>query len=383
MQGSIHTQNLIKNNSLNLHLFKSMAVVRLSAMGDCILLQPTLLRILKHCPSLEIDWYIDRNWAPLFPKVDRLNLIPISKPKKLKDYFELKKQYFHKQYDVLLAMQASLRSNFLYSFINAPLKIGFDKQRAKDGQFLWTNAHIQAGEDHLCDGFARFADVLGIPAEAKTWNIASAGSDSLPPAIKTAIEQKRILIGINPAASKLERTPIVEFWTRLFEYWKELSTLDVDPIFVIMGGPSKLEADLAQQIMLQNSTGLEILNFVGKTNLLELSELLKQMHCLISPDSGPVHLANALGTPVVGLYAVAPSKLSGPYNYQHLTFDRYPEALVIFKKTELNEVKWGTRVHNRDAMNLINPYDVAQRVLQLLADDKQLTRDEQEASGKH
>ena len=155
--------NEFKNHTLDLKSIRRIAVMRMSAMGDCILLQPTILRILKHCPHVEIDWFIDKAWASLFPKIERLNLIPIPKPRSIKDYLTLKNTVFNQEYDILLAMQASFRSNLMYTFIKAPLKIGFDKKRARDGQWLWTNARIQAGEDHLCDGFARFADALNIP----------------------------------------------------------------------------------------------------------------------------------------------------------------------------------------------------------------------------
>ncbi|HBF09060.1 MAG TPA: hypothetical protein DDW29_12455 [Gammaproteobacteria bacterium] len=359
--------NEFKNHTLDLKSIRRIAVMRMSAMGDCILLQPTVLRILKHCPHVEIDWFIDKAWASLFPKIERLNLIPIPKPRSIKDYLTLKNTVFNQEYDILLAMQASFRSNLMYTFIKAPLKIGFDKKRARDGQWLWTNARIQAGEDHLCDGFARFADALNIPEEPKLWNIVTAESNELPDVINQTVETGRPIIGILPAASKLERTPEPSFWAAFLESWKEqLEPGRIEPLFVILGGPSATEAELAQDILNINAGSVDMLNFAGKTSLPVLAGIIKQLQVLISPDSGPAHLANALHTPVIGLYAVAPSKLSGPYNFRHLTFDCYEEAVEKYLGLSVENTKWGTRVHNRAAMSLIEPSAVVARTLEVL-----------------
>ena len=74
---------------------RHLVVIRLSAMGDCILVQPTLLRILSALPEVEIDWFMDKSWAALFPAIDRLNIIAIDKPKTIHDYLALRKKYFH------------------------------------------------------------------------------------------------------------------------------------------------------------------------------------------------------------------------------------------------------------------------------------------------
>lgn len=353
--------------------WRRIAVIRLSAMGDCILLQPTLIRILDHFPQLEIDWYIDTLWVSLFKPIPRLNLIPIRKPKTMQDYLSLKRQHFDQKYDVLLAMQASFRANLLYSFIKAPLKIGFDWQRSRDGQWLWTNRRIAAGQDHLCDGFARFADALGVPAVPKCWQLEQASlpelsQTRLPVMVFEVLQQRRPVIAIVAAASKLERTPEAEFWRDCIQHLdKDLSSGQIfKPILLLLGGPAALEKELSLEITTDLATSLEVYNLVGQTSLRELAGLLAHATCLISPDSGPVHLANALGTPVVGLYAVAPSKLSGPYDFQHLTFDKYNEAVQTFLKVDPTTVAWGTRVHDRKAMSLIAADLVARRVADLV-----------------
>jgi len=345
-----------------------IAVVRLSAMGDCILLQPILLRILEYWPEVEIDWYIDKTWAPLFQDTDRLNLIAIDKPRRLRDYRKLKQQYFQQEYDVLLAVQASFRANLLYAAIRAPLKIGFDRARARDGQHFWTNHRIAAAQDHLRDGFGRFADLLGVPKSPMIKERIQLAPKATLPAEFLRLGDTVPLIGILPAASKLERSPYPEFWinliNRIDQQCEKLGGRMV-PKIVLLGGPSISERKLSAEILAGIDNPIE--SIVGKTNLPQLACAINALSCLIGPDSGPLHLANALQTPVIGLYAVAPGALSAPYRYKALTFDCYEEAVRRFLKKDPKTVPWGTRVHDRRAMKLFDPKAVSQRVMQVLA----------------
>ena len=346
---------------------RRIALMRLSAMGDCILLHPIALQILKHFPDAEIDWFMDPAWVSLFPRVGRLNIVPFKKPRGLRDLRSARQCLSARSYDVVLAMQASLRANVLYSFFHAPLKIGFDKRRARDGQWLWTNHKIQAGDDHLLDGFARFADVLGVPREAPVWNLAGAARDDFSPEL-SAVFDRAPVVGILPAASKLERTPTPAFWQKLLQAFAHKSTdrpLHATTV-LLLGGPSVLEKDLAREILAGEVEGLNVINLVGKTSLYLLSGILRELNCLVSPDSGPAHMANAHKTSVIGLYGVAPSKLSGPYNNMDLVFDVYQRGVEQFLGKGIGDVKWGERVHNRAVMDMINPDEVADRLISVL-----------------
>ena len=352
---------------IDMHNIRRIAIIRLSAMGDCILLQPTVLRILEAFPEVQIDWYIDKAWVSLFPKIPRLNMIAIQKPRTIKDYLELRKRYFHQQYDVLLAMQASFRANLIYTFVRAPIKIGFDSQRARDGQWLWTNSRIAAGEDHLADGFARFADELGAPPRDMFWQLSTPPVEDLPLSISQALARQQPILACVPAASKLERTPFPVFWQEMLQRVQELSKEGaLQPLVLLLGGRAKLEKELADEIQKGLGQDQPCINIVGQTSLFLLAGILKYANVLVSPDSGPAHLANAVQTPVIGLYAVAPSKLSGPYASQHLTFDVFDQAVEKYLKVKGSEVQWGTRVHQREAMNLIDPLEVAQQVIDIL-----------------
>jgi heptosyltransferase I len=100
-------------------------------------------------------------------------------------------------------------------------------------------------------------------------------------------------------------------------------------------------------------------NLIGKDTINQSVALLQQATVVVSPDSGPAHLASAVGTPVIGLYAATPSKRSGPYNSLELCVDQYAEASRKFRYKEPGELRWGQRIEFPGVMDLIKPDDVA------------------------
>ena len=91
--------------------------------------------------------------------------------------------------------------------------------------------------------------------------------------------------------------------------------------------------------------------------------MLQRADLVISPDSGPAHIASALNTPVIGLYAATWSQRSGPYNSLHLCVDRFEEAARQYRDREATELRWGTRIEEPGVMDLIRPQDVIEQML--------------------
>ena len=104
------------------------------------------------------------------------------------------------------------------------------------------------------------------------------------------------------------------------------------------------------------------LNLVGKDTLEQSKALLKKADLVISPDSGPAHIASALGTPVIGLYAATWSRRSGPYNSLDLCVDRFAEAAMKFRKSTAEDLRWGTRIEEPGVMDLVETADVIKKL---------------------
>ena len=95
------------------------------------------------------------------------------------------------------------------------------------------------------------------------------------------------------------------------------------------------------------------LNLIAKTNLKELLSIINGAKCMISPDSGPAHMATAMGTPVIGLYATTNPDRARPYLSANWVVNLYPDAIDKKYHKQVEEMPWGTRVRDEWAMNLI------------------------------
>ena len=105
-----------------------------------------------------------------------------------------------------------------------------------------------------------------------------------------------------------------------------------------------------------------IVDLVGKTSLKRLLALLGRAAALVCPDSGPAHMGTAVGTPVIGLYASTNPDRAGPYANRDCTVNKYAEAVMQEYGRRVEDLPWGTRVHDPSAMQLILVEEVCRQV---------------------
>ncbi len=338
----------------------NIAIVRFSALGDVLLVVPAVQALRRSYPQATITWITSPQAYSLLQGLEGVNFEVYDKPRTLADYRAFYRAYSQRKFDVVLAMQANLRINLLYPALHAPLKIGFDRTRAREGQWLFCNRRIAFTNSHLADSFLAFAAELGADISKVDWNLPVAETDR-----SWADEQMqalpRPLIAIHPLSSKQERN-----W--IFGRYAEVIERAVDQWqagFVISGGNAAEEQDFCAR--LARIAPDRTLNLCGQTTPRQLAAVLAQADVLIAPDTASVHIARAMNTPVLGLYAVASPALSGPYKAQEYVVNRYPNAVRKFLGKDPERVPWNTRVHHPDAMSLIQVADVLQQLDRLFA----------------
>ena len=101
----------------------------------------------------------------------------------------------------------------------------------------------------------------------------------------------------------------------------------------------------------------DALDLIGKDTLKQLPALLARADLLVTPDSGPMHIANAMGTKVLGLHAATNPHRSGPYSDRRYCVDRYDDAARKFRGTPASALKWGTKIEADGVMDLITVDD--------------------------
>lgn len=330
---------------------ENICILRLSAIGDICHTLPIVRTIQNHWPSTKITWVIGKTEYELVKGISEINFIIFDKKNGFKEYLKIRKQLQDLKFDVLLHMQMSLRSSIVSLMIKSKFKVGFDRERAKDGQWLFTNNKIKAqSKQHVMDSLFGFSEFLGIKEHNHTWDI---------PISEEAQKSANVLIGnnsnyviISPCSSKDYRNWHTQGYAAIADYISEKYHYDV----VLTGGNSEIEQRYGTEIY--NACSYKPLNLIGKTNLNELLAIIKNATCMISPDSGPAHMSTAMNTPVIGLYATTNPKRARPYLSSEWTVNRYPEAInKKFDKT-VETVAWGTRVRDDWAMNLISVKDV-------------------------
>ena len=339
-----------------------ICIVRLSAIGDVCLMIPTIKAIQKKLPKSQITWIISNPAYQLVKEITGINFIVIDKPRSISDYLTLYKQFAQDRFDIVLAAQANLRVNLLYPALKAPIKIGFDKQRARDLQWLFTNKRIPFNNEHLLDSFLAFAKAIGVESTEIDWEIPLHKSDEDRADELFPLTAPKTTIAINPITSKEERN-----WP-LYRYIQLINSIHekYDAQIILTGGPNPEEQEQILNIIKQVHRHDKVTNTAGTLSLTQLAATLGRASCLISPDTAAVHIASAMKTDVIGLYTVAPTKLSGPYFSKELTIDKFNEAVSTILAKEPYTIPWKTRVHSEKAMQLIEVNEVMDKLAMII-----------------
>ena len=125
---------------------KSLCILRLSAIGDICHTLPVIRLIQDTWPETKLTWIIGKTEYSLVDGIDDIEFIVVDKKQGWASYTQLRHALKGRQFDALIHLQMSLRSSIINRLIKAPIKLGFDKARAKDMQWLFTNAKIAAAK---------------------------------------------------------------------------------------------------------------------------------------------------------------------------------------------------------------------------------------------
>ncbi len=344
---------------------KRICLLRLSALGDVTHVLPVLNALRKEWPNCQISWIIGEFERKLFGDLAGVEFLTFNKKAGLSAYRQLFSILRQRQFDVLLHMQLSLRANLIASMVNSPLKIGFDRQRSKEGHSLVINERIgYVAQQHVLEAFISFLQPLGlhdieIDHAMPISDLAAAQAAKLIPGRKPYVV-------ISPASSHALRNWSIEGYASVADHLIRTHGL----VVVFCGGKSDLERNMG--VAIERQMKEKPLNLIGRDTLMQMVAILDKALFLVSPDSGPVHIANAVGTPVLGLYAATDPWRSGPYHSRHRCVDVYAKAAQKFLGKQSSELKWGKKIEVPGVMSLIKIDEVIARVDQMV--DESLSR---------
>jgi heptosyltransferase I len=339
---------------------ESLCVMRLSAVGDVCHTLPVVRTLQAAWPTTRITWIVGKLEASLVGDIPGIEFIIFDKSQG--PYRQMRRALKGRRFDLLLHMQMSLRASIASLAVKAPVRLGFDRERAHDLQWLFTNRRIpHRDRQHVMDSLFGFSEALGVERHVLRWDIP----------VPAAAEQAAIqLIGgrptliISPCANprfRNWRSWQPEYYATLAEHAASKHGMQV----FITGGKSEIEKSYGERITALSKA--PVTDLVGKTKLKELLALLKQATVLVSPDSGPIHMGTAAGIPVIGIYATTNPDRAGPYLSQRWRVNRYPDALQKFDGLTPETAPWGTRVRDPKAMDCITVADVTGKLDELMS----------------
>jgi len=315
-------------------------------------------------PDTPITWVIGKTERSLLEGAKGIEFITFDKSLGMGAVLDVRRQLRGRHFPVMLQMHASMRSNLASAVISARRRIGFDRARARDKQWLFTNERIpERRHRHVMDGLFEFAEYLGVTDRTLRWDIPVSPADEQF-AADLATGPGPLVI-ISPCSSQRFRNYrnwSIENYIGAVHHLQQKHAARI----VITGASTDIENEYATAIA---AAGQDIVNLTGKTSLKQLLALIGKAALVLCPDSGPAHMAAATGTPVVGLYATSNRHRTGPYFSQHLVADRYPDAVAAEFGKDVSALRWGQRVRSPEAMNRITLAEVAEKIDTVLDTD--------------
>lgn len=312
--------------------YKRILIVKMSSLGDVIHALPTLYAIRKNWPNAHITWAVHEQFSgplPGKPWLDDVLFIDKKKLKSLSYLWTLRRLLHERHFDMCLDLQCLAKSAIVSFLSGAKEKYGYWELR--EGSNLVNKALMGPNKyGHVIERYLDTVRALGGTVDAIEFPMHESAEAANAGAAKLAAQglpDGADYVVIAPGARwTVKEWPIGHFG----ELCKRLATKEQ---YVVLVGASsdKAKADEIQAL----AASPYVLNLTGQTSLEELVEVIRRCKLYISADTGPLHIANALKRPLIGLYGTTSPERTGPYggDYVHIivspTSKATPEAPLV------------------------------------------------------
>lgn len=278
-------------------------------LGDVVMSTAFVNAVGQLYPDAQIDVIIKKelsNIAPLIPGLTQIH--PFSKQEfsGLGGVYRFGKKLKTEKYDLFFNLPQSLSSLVMARATGAKKRVGFGKE---GGFFLLTNSLKKPLNLHRVDEYVSLLEQF-------TSKIIAQKQVTLNAPVTAPKQNNRVLINFNSEASS-RRMPLDKGRALL----NKLTAAFPGITFGLIGSPK--EADFVSQLISGSDNPERLENHAGQTNLPGLCSLMAQSAAMLTTDSGPAHLANSVGTPVIVLFGAGNEHNTAPYNKQNLTVLRY------------------------------------------------------------
>ena len=299
-----------------------LLVVRLGSLGDLVHTLPAVAAIRRVLPHVEIDWLVDavhEEFLSLVPVITSAVRLRAPTPG---GWVEVIRRLRGRRYDAALDFQGLVKSATLARLSGAPRVVGFDRpslREAAAAPFYREHVIIPAGV-HVIEKNLRLASAVGAPADAVEFPIVEPASPALD-IVRSRAPDGFVLV--NPGAAWPNKRWPPDRFGRLARWIRDRYRARS----VVLWGPG--ERELAAEVA-RHSGGAAA--EAPPTRLPDLVALCRAARLIVSGDTGPTHIAAAVGTPVVALFGPTDPGRNGPWSAGDISLSRYPECECHYER---------------------------------------------------
>lgn len=333
-----------------------ICIVMMSAVGDTVHVLPAINALKRHDPTLRITWILQPLPASLVrghPAIDEIILFDPARG--WRAYADIARHARSMRFDLVIDFQVAMKAGLVTQLLKSPRKIGFDRPRARDLNWLFTTERIPPHPpQHVAEQYLEFIRYLGIEPEPVEWGLG-------PFPDERAWQREFIAdagspyAAINVATSNPDRDWMHDRWAAVIDALRARYGLRA----VIVGGRSARE--IAACATITAAARYRPVDALG-SGFRKLVGILDGAEVVLALDSAPLHLAVAVGRPVVSLMSNADPRRTGPFRSWHdLIIDAYHDpgetSPVSMKR------RWGRmpRITVDDVLERLERWDVRYR----------------------
>ena len=296
-----------------------ICIVMMSAVGDAVHVLPVINALKRHAPACRITWLLQAAGASLVRghrSVDEI--IIFDRTAGLRGFVDIRRELVKREFDLVIDLQVYFKAGLITAMTRSPVKLGFDRERARDLNWLFTTHRIPARAigQHVQDQYFEFLEALGVSPQPVEWDLGP-WSNELAWRDEFFAKLDRPAASIVVATSKPEKDWLPERWAQVVDILYD--DYGLQPVLV--GGRSPRELHAEQVIM--STARTKPVSALG-SGLRNLVGILSGSALVLSPDTGPLHMSVALERPVISLMGYTNPRRTGPYKrYHDLLIDAY------------------------------------------------------------
>jgi heptosyltransferase I len=295
-----------------------IGIVMMSAVGDTVHVLPVINALKRHDPSVHITWVLQPLPASLVrghPMIDEI--IPFDPARGWRAFADVGREMRRRRLDLVLDLQVAMKAGLITALSGANRRLGFDRRRARDLNWLFTTERIPPHEpQHVEEQYLEFIRYLGVNPDPIEWRLGPWDHErAWQREFFAAIDGPAAAINI--ATSNPDRDWMPERWAAVIDALRDRHGLRS----IVVGGRS--DREVAVLAAIRTATVHPPVDALG-SGFRRLVSILDGVPLVLALDSAPLHIAVALGRPVISLMANADPRRTGPFRaYHDLIIDAY------------------------------------------------------------